>query len=85
MNLSLKYKVLMIVVLLMFIGIFLYYYGTKARQEQAATEELIDYNYIIREYGLDAVYKSKEDPIEIEVYPSAYTEAILNRWKEINI
>ncbi len=74
----------MIVVLLMFIGIFLYYYGIKARQEQAVTEALIDYKNMTREYALDAVYKSKEVPIEVKLYPTAHTEAILNRWKAIS-
>ncbi|MBM7539837.1 hypothetical protein [Amphibacillus cookii] len=84
MNLSLKYKVLMIFMLLVFIGVFLYYYGAKVRQEEADAEALRDYSYIVREYALDAVYKSKENPVEVELYPSAYTEAILERWKAIS-
>ncbi|MBM7539839.1 hypothetical protein [Amphibacillus cookii] len=84
MNLSLKYRVLMIVVFAIFIGVFLYYYGTKARQEQAVAEELREYSYIAREYALDAIYKSTEFPVEVELYPSAHTEAILERWKAIS-
>ncbi|MBM7539829.1 hypothetical protein [Amphibacillus cookii] len=84
MRVSLKYKVLIILVLSVIIGVALYYYGTKARQEQATGEALKDYSYIAREYALDAIYKSKEFPVEVELYPSAYTEAILERWKAIS-
>ncbi|WP_017470936.1 hypothetical protein [Amphibacillus jilinensis] len=84
MKLSLKYKVLTIVILSIFISAFLYYFGTKARQEQATGEALKDYSYIAREYALDAIYKSTEFPVEVELYPSAHTEAILERWKAIS-
>ncbi|MBM7539831.1 hypothetical protein [Amphibacillus cookii] len=84
MKLSLKYKVLMIVILSVFTAFSLYYFVTKLQQEQAVTEALIDYRNITREYGLDAVYKSKEYPIEVELYPTAHTEAILERWKAIS-
>lgn len=78
-----KAKIGFITLLILVVGGSIFNYTSKEREELKTETVLTDYAIVANKYRLGTYVQSKEIPVEIELYPSKYTQVIIDRWKDV--